>query len=86
LNFTKVRKLTITPQAKAYWSRTNPTGIRSKPNKGEGVAEILTFDYHGQFRIDSRATRIIQNLQPLVSPNDVNALSNFVVNALTTNL
>lgn len=72
------------PQTESYWGNVNPIGIRSCYDEGKRVAETLFFDYHRQNNVDIRVIRIFNTYGPRMQPNDGRVVSNFIVQALTS--
>jgi len=72
----------VHPQTEAYWGRVNPVGLRSCYDEGKRCAETLFMDYHRQWDVDVRITRIFNTYGPRMHPNDGRVVSNFIVQAL----
>ena len=70
------------PQPEDYWGHVNPIGPRACYDEGKRCAETLFFDYHRQYRVDIRVTRIFNTYGPRMHPGDGRVVSNFIVQAL----
>ena len=70
------------PQPEEYWGNINPIGPRSCYDEGKRCAETLFFDYHRQYHVNIRVTRIFNTYGPRMHPNDGRVVSNFIVQAL----
>ena len=73
----------ISPQTEEYWGNVNPIGIRSCYDEGKRTAETLFMDFHRQYKIDIRISRIFNTYGPRMSISDGRVVSNFIVQALT---
>lgn len=74
----------VHPQKEDYWGNVNPIGIRSCYDEGKRCAETLFFDYHRQMGLDIKVARIFNTYGPKMHPNDGRVVSNFIVQALTS--
>ena len=72
----------VHPQVEDYWGNVNPIGVRSCYDEGKRCAETLFFDYHRQYGLDIRVSRIFNTYGPRMHPNDGRVVSNFIVQAL----
>lgn len=72
------------PQKEDYWGNVNTIGPRSCYDEGKRCAETLFFDYHRQNNVNIRVVRIFNTYGPRMHPNDGRVISNFVVQALTS--
>ena len=74
----------VHPQTEDYWGNVNPIGPRACYDEGKRCAETLFFDYHRQYRLPIRVVRIFNTYGPRMHPNDGRVVSNFIVQALTS--
>jgi UDP-glucuronate decarboxylase len=74
----------IHPQKEDYWGNVNTIGPRSCYDEGKRCAETLFFDYHRQNNVSIRVVRIFNTYGPRMHPNDGRVISNFIVQALTS--
>jgi len=74
----------VHPQTEDYWGRVNPIGIRSCYDEGKRCAETLFFDYHRQHNLEIKVARIFNTYGPRMHPNDGRVVSNFIVQALSS--
>ena len=74
----------VHPQTEDYWGRVNPIGIRSCYDEGKRCAETLFFDYHRQYNLEIKVARIFNTYGPKMNPFDGRVVSNFIVQALTS--
>ena len=74
----------VHPQKEEYWGNVNTIGPRSCYDEGKRCAETLFFDYHRQNNVNIRVVRIFNTYGPRMHPNDGRVISNFVVQALTS--
>ena len=72
------------PQPESYWGHVNPIGPRACYDEGKRCAETLFFDYHRQNDVDIRVVRIFNTYGPRMHPRDGRVVSNFIVQALTS--
>ena len=72
------------PQPETYWGNVNPIGIRSCYDEGKRGAETLCYDYRRQHGLDIRVVRIFNTYGPNMAVNDGRVVSNFIVQALTS--
>lgn len=72
----------ITPQNEKYWGNVNPIGVRSCYDEGKRAAETLFWDYHRQYKTDTRIARIFNTYGPRMAIHDGRVVSNFIVQAL----
>jgi UDP-glucuronate decarboxylase len=72
------------PQTETYWGNVNPIGIRSCYDEGKRGAETLCYDYRRQHGLDIRVVRIFNTYGPNMAVNDGRVVSNFIVQALTS--
>jgi UDP-glucuronate decarboxylase len=74
----------VHPQSESYHGRVNPIGPRACYDEGKRCAETLFFDYHRQNNVDIRVARIFNAYGPRMHPDDGRVVSNFIVQALTS--
>ena len=74
----------VHPQTESYWGRVNPIGLRACYDEGKRCAETLFFDYLRQHRLKIKVARIFNTYGPRMHPNDGRVVSNFIVQALTS--
>ncbi len=74
----------IHPQTENYWGNVNPIGLRSCYDEGKRCAETLFFDYHRQHKLNIKVARIFNTYGPRMHPDDGRVVSNFIVQALTS--
>jgi len=72
------------PQTEDYWGNVNPIGPRSCYDEGKRCAETLAFDYHRQHGVRIKVARIFNTYGPRMHPADGRVVSNFIVQALTS--
>jgi UDP-glucuronate decarboxylase len=72
------------PQDESYWGNVNPIGPRSCYDEGKRVAETLMMDYHRQHKLDIRIARIFNTYGPRMAVHDGRVISNFIVQALSS--
>ncbi|MEC8299624.1 MAG: UDP-glucuronic acid decarboxylase family protein [Pseudomonadota bacterium] len=70
------------PQAEEYWGNVNPVGPRACYDEGKRCAETLFVEYHRQYGLDIRISRIFNTYGPRMSPSDGRVVSNFITQAL----
>jgi UDP-glucuronate decarboxylase len=75
----------VHPQIEGYWGNVNPVGKRSCYDEGKRCAETLFFDYFRQHKVDIRVARIFNTYGPRMLSNDGRVVSNFIVQALSSN-
>lgn len=71
------------PQPESYWGNVNPIGPRACYDEGKRSAETLFFDYHRQFALQIKVTRIFNTYGPNMDPADGRVVVNFIVQALS---
>lgn len=74
----------ISPQTEAYRGRVNPIGPRACYDEGKRCAETLFFDYHRMRGVDIRVVRIFNTYGPGLHPYDGRVISNFIIQALSS--
>jgi UDP-glucuronate decarboxylase len=74
----------VHPQIEDYWGNVNNIGPRSCYDEGKRCAETLFFDYHRQHQLIIKIARIFNTYGPRMHPNDGRVVSNFIVQALTS--
>lgn len=74
----------VSPQQESYWGNVNPIGPRSCYDEGKRAAETLFHDYRRQHGVDTRVARIFNTYGPRMAVNDGRVVSNFVVQALSS--
>ena len=72
------------PQTEEYWGNVNPIGPRSCYDEGKRCAETLFFDYHRQNNVRIKVIRIFNTYGPRMHPEDGRVVSNFIMQALTS--
>lgn len=72
------------PQKESYWGNVNPIGPRSCYDEGKRVAETLTYNYQIEHNLDAKIIRIFNTYGPRMLFNDGRVVSNFIVQALTS--
>ncbi len=72
------------PQTEEYWGNVNPIGPRSCYDEGKRCAETLFFDYHRQNGVKIKVMRIFNTYGPRMHPEDGRVVSNFIMQALTS--
>jgi len=72
------------PQKESYWGNVNPIGVRSCYDEGKRAAETLIVDYFRKFELPVRIIRIFNTYGPNMDPNDGRVVSNFIVQALSS--
>lgn len=70
------------PQKEEYFGNTDPLGKRSCYDEGKRAAESLCKDYHEQYGVDVRITRLFNVYGPHMMFNDGRVVSNFILQAL----
>lgn len=70
------------PQVEAYFGNVDPLGKRSCYDEGKRAAESLCKDYHEQYGVDVRITRLFNVYGPRMMFNDGRVVSNFILQAL----
>lgn len=73
------------PQKEEYWGNVNPIGLRACYDEGKRCAETMTFEFHRCYGLDIRVARIFNTYGPRMAVNDGRVVSNFIVQALTSN-
>ncbi|WJS05579.1 UDP-glucuronic acid decarboxylase family protein [Roseibium aggregatum] len=71
------------PQREQYWGNVNPIGPRACYDEGKRCAEALFFDYHRQYGVEIKVSRIFNTYGPRMHPNDGRVISNFIVQTLS---
>ncbi|CDO59060.1 dTDP-glucose 4,6-dehydratase [Candidatus Phaeomarinobacter ectocarpi] len=74
----------VHPQTEDYWGNVNPIGIRACYDEGKRCAETLFFDYYRQHSLRIRVARIFNTYGPRMHARDGRVVSNFIVQALTS--
>jgi UDP-glucuronate decarboxylase len=72
------------PQKEDYWGHVNPIGPRSCYDEGKRCAETLFMDYHRQHQVATKIARIFNTYGPHMHPGDGRVVSNFIVQALSS--
>ena len=75
---------TVHPQVESYWGNVNPIGPRSCYDESKRFAEAVTMSYHREHRLDTRIVRIFNTYGPRMQPHDGRVVTNFVVQALSS--
>lgn len=73
------------PQKEEYWGNVNPIGLRACYDEGKRCAETMTFEFHRCYGLEIRVARIFNTYGPRMAVNDGRVVSNFIVQALTSN-
>lgn len=74
----------VHPQDEGYLGNVNPNGERACYDEGKRCAETLCFDYHRQHGVRVKVARIFNTYGERMHPGDGRVVSNFVVQALTS--
>jgi UDP-glucuronate decarboxylase len=74
----------IHPQTEDYRGNVNCLGYRACYDEGKRVAETLCMDYHRSHQIDIRLVRIFNTYGPRMHPRDGRVVSNFILQALSS--
>ncbi|MEE9322796.1 MAG: UDP-glucuronic acid decarboxylase family protein [Granulosicoccus sp.] len=74
----------VHPQTEDYWGHVNPIGLRSCYDEGKRCAETLFFDYRRQHNLQIKVGRIFNTYGPRMHPHDGRVVSNFIVQALSS--
>ena len=74
----------VHPQQESYWGNVNPIGPRSCYDEGKRCAETLFFDYYRQHALPIKVARIFNTYGPGMQPNDGRVVSNFIIQALSS--
>lgn len=75
----------VHPQKEDYWGNVNTLGPRSCYDEGKRGAETIFNDFHKENNTDIRIARIFNTYGPNMHPNDGRVISNFIMQALTSN-
>jgi UDP-glucuronate decarboxylase len=70
------------PQKENYWGNVNPMGVRSCYDEGKRAAESIFFDYHRQYGVNIKISRIFNTYGPNMAADDGRVVSNFIIQAL----
>jgi UDP-glucuronate decarboxylase len=70
------------PQKETYRGNVNPDGIRACYDEGKRCSETLCFDYHRQYNVKIKVTRLFNTYGPNMDPLDGRVVSNFILQAL----
>ncbi len=70
------------PQTEEYFGNVDPLGKRSCYDEGKRAAESLCKDYHEQYGVDVRITRLFNVYGPHMMFNDGRVISNFILQAI----
>jgi dTDP-glucose 4,6-dehydratase len=74
----------VHPQPESYWGNVNPIGPRGVYDEAKRFAESITMAYHRFHGLDTRIVRIFNTYGPRMRPYDGRVVSNFIVQALTS--
>jgi dTDP-glucose 4,6-dehydratase len=74
----------VHPQVESYWGNVNPIGPRSCYDESKRFAEAVTMAYHREHQLDTRIVRIFNTYGPRMQPHDGRVVTNFIVQALTS--
>src|SRR6478672_2637499 len=74
----------VHPQTEDYWGNVNSIGPRSVYDEAKRYAEAVTMAYHRHHKVDTRIVRIFNTYGPRMRPFDGRVVSNFIVQALTS--
>ncbi|KAK9869722.1 hypothetical protein WA026_003459 [Henosepilachna vigintioctopunctata] len=72
----------IHPQPESYWGHVNPIGPRACYDEGKRISETLTYAYAQQENMHVRVARIFNTYGPRMHMNDGRVVSNFILQAL----
>ncbi|XP_044750568.1 UDP-glucuronic acid decarboxylase 1 [Coccinella septempunctata] len=72
----------IHPQPETYWGHVNPIGPRACYDEGKRISETLTYAYAQQENMQVRVARIFNTYGPRMHMNDGRVVSNFILQAL----
>jgi UDP-glucuronate decarboxylase len=72
------------PQRETYWGHVNPNGPRACYDEGKRCAEALAVSYARQYGTEVRIARIFNTYGPRLHEADGRVVSNFIVQALTS--
>jgi UDP-glucuronate decarboxylase len=70
------------PQKESYRGNVDTTGPRSCYDESKRCAETLFFDYHRNYNVDIRISRIFNTYGPKLNGGDGRVISNFICQAL----
>jgi UDP-glucuronate decarboxylase len=76
---------TVSPQSESYLGNVNPIGIRACYDEGKRASETLFFDYHRQYGVAIKVSRIFNTYGPRMDLQDGRVVSNFIVQSLRHN-
>ena len=74
----------VHPQPESYWGNVNPVGPRGVYDEAKRFMEAMTMAYHTYHGLETRIVRIFNTYGPKMHPNDGRVVSNFIVQALTS--
>ncbi|MGO8112741.1 GDP-mannose 4,6-dehydratase, partial [Rhizobium leguminosarum] len=66
----------VHPQTEDYRGSVNPIGPLACYDEGKRCAETLFFDYHRQYGVEIRVSRIFNTYGPRMQTNDGRVVSN----------
>src|ERR671937_1969221 len=72
------------PLREDYWGNVNPIGPRGVYDEAKRFAEAITMAYHRYHGLDTRIVRIFNTYGPRMRPRDGRVVSNFIVQAITS--
>jgi dTDP-glucose 4,6-dehydratase len=74
----------VHPQPESYWGNVNPIGVRGVYDEAKRFSEALTMAYHRSHGLQTRIVRIFNTYGPRMRPRDGRVISNFIVQALSS--
>ena len=70
------------PQQESYWGNVNPNGKRSCYDESKRFGESLMMDFHRQYGVETRISRIFNTYGPKMRLADGRVVPNFICQAL----
>lgn len=74
----------VHPQSESYWGNTNSVGPRSCYDESKRLSESLAIAYNNRENVSIRIARIFNTYGPRMHPNDGRVVSNFLIQALSS--
>lgn len=74
----------IHPQPESYWGNVNSYGARSMYDEAKRYAEALIYTYRHKYGLSTAIGRFFNTYGPNMDPKDGRVVSNFIVQALTS--
>ncbi len=74
----------VHPQTEDYWGHVNPVGPRGVYDEAKRFAEAMTMAYHRSHGLDVRIVRIFNTYGARMRPRDGRVVSNFIVQAISS--